>query len=343
MRCWPVVVMFALGRVVVAQADTPLDDARTAVDNSDYMAARTALDTALAAGNASPDELAEIYKLSGIVEGAVGDAAAATTAFSKWLALDPKGALPAGTSPKIARPYKAASDQAKKRKPFEVKADTVSLPPTVTLVVVSDPMQLAWGARVFVVADGKPEKQIDGKPGEPIELPHGDRLDLRVQALDDKGNRVFELGSKSVPIVITGAETPEERRIRLAGVPPPPPKHHEAPPTPRSWYARWGVWGIATAAAAVTTAFFGYETHSNIADLNQLNRNSLDHVFNEGQAAASSARRDLLITNITGVATGVFALGTVVLYLTRPRALEHLPVAAVPMRDGGAVVFGGHF
>ena len=345
MRCWPVVVMFALAHVGFVHADG-LDEARTAVDNSDYEAARTALDKALASGTAGPEELAEIYKLTGIVDGALGETAEAATAFSKWLALDPKGTLPPGTSPKIGRPYKTASDQAKKKKPFEVKADTVALPPTVTLVIVSDPMQLVGAARVFVVADGKPAQQLEGKPGDPIELPHGGRLDLRVQALDDKGNRVFELGSTSVPLVITGAETEDEHRARISGQPVhvvAPKRHDLPPPAPRPWYFQWWVWGAATATAGVVTLAFGFETHSDLSTLDQLNRNSLDHVFGDAQSTESSARRDLLVTDIAAITTGVFAVGTAVFYLTRPRVLEHVPVAAVPMRDGGAVVLGGHF
>src|SRR5689334_11578885 len=83
----------------------PLDDARKAVDASDYAAARPLVVQALEAGTASPDELAEIYKLTGIVESALGNTSGATDAFGKWLSLDVKGSLPFGTSPKIMRPF----------------------------------------------------------------------------------------------------------------------------------------------------------------------------------------------------------------------------------------------
>jgi hypothetical protein len=73
--------------VVAVVADTAraddLADARAAVDASDYLAARGALDKALAAGKASPDDLADIYRMKGIVEAALGNTAAATTAFGK--------------------------------------------------------------------------------------------------------------------------------------------------------------------------------------------------------------------------------------------------------------------
>jgi hypothetical protein len=50
----------------------------------------------------------------------------------------------------------------------------------------------------------------------------------------------------------------------------------------------------------------------------------------------------VLIADITAGAAGVFALGTVILYLTRPPDTE-TPITAVPVRGGAAIVFGGHF
>ena len=93
---------------------------------------------------------------------------------------------------------------------------------------------------------------------------------------------------------------------------------------------------------AAVSGVFGYETKQNLDKLDALNRNSLDHSFGDAQVVESDAKRDVLIADIAAGAAGAFALGAVVLYLTRPH-LEHLPVAAVPMRNGGALVFGGHF
>src|SRR5512143_2984159 len=103
-----------------ARADS-LADARAAVEGSDYLTAQPALEKALKAGTAEPAELAEIYKLTGIVEGALGNAAASQTAFQKWLSLDPKGTLPQGTSPKIAKPFAAAQKDAQKSGPLQAK------------------------------------------------------------------------------------------------------------------------------------------------------------------------------------------------------------------------------
>jgi hypothetical protein len=329
MRLRLICVSAVLALAGVAAAG-PLDDARTAVDGSDYMAARAALDKALRAGGASPQDVAEIYKLSGIVEGALGNTEGATAAFAKWLELDPKGALPPGTSPKIARPFKTASDRATA---IDAKAETVAQPPSVALVVASDAKKLIASAHVIVVVDGGAPQQLDGAPGAKILLPHGHRLDLQVQALDANGNRVFELGSQAVPLVITGADGAVVKR--------PPPTHHE-PAHERAWDLQWYTWGGVALVSAAVGGVFAYETKQNVDQLDVLNRNSLDHTFHDAQAVESDAKRNLLIADIAAGTAGAFALGAIVLYLTRPH-LEHLPVAAVPMRDGGALVLGGHF
>ena len=323
-------VLLALATTASA---SPLDDARVAVESSDYMAARAALDKALRAGAASPPDVAEIYKLTGIVEAALGNTEAATAAFARWLELDAKGALPPGTSPKIVRPFKAAQAHATA---IEAKADTEAQPPAVTLAVASDPQKLIASAHVIVVVDGDAPQELDGAPGTKILLPKGHRLDLQVQALDEYRNRVFELGSREVPLVITGPGDGAVIVKRPIETKPHEPAHEHA------WYFRWYTWGGVALAGAIVSGVAAYETKQNIDQLNLLDRNSLDHHFNEAQDAETAARRDLLIANIAAGAAGAFAIGAVVLYLTRPH-VEHLPVAAVPMRDGGAIVFGGHF
>ena len=317
---------------ITAHAE-PLDDARAAIDGSDYVAARAALDKALHAGGATREDVAAIYKLSGIVESALGNSDGATAAFARWLELDPKGELPPGTSPKIERPFKAAAAHTKE---ISAKAETVADPPSVTLVVASDPQQLIAHTHVIVVADGGAAQELDGAPGSKIVLPHGQRLDLQVQAIDEYGNRVFELGSKAVPLVITGSAEHVVKHQQTTQ-----PGHHE-PPQPRRWYWQWYVWGGVAVASAAVSGVFAYETKQNIDQWNVFSRNSLDHVYGDAQSLETSARRDLLIANIAAGTAGVFALGSVVLFLTRPH-LEQLPIAAVPTRDGGVLFFGGHF
>ena len=320
-----------------AQADD-LADARKAVEQSDYFGARGKVDKALADGKASPEALAEIYKLKGIVEAALGNTAAATTAFGKWLALDPKAALPDGTSPKITRPFAAAQEQAAHRQPLTVKAETSADPPSVTLAIVSDPFLMIAKARVEVRVDGGPEKRLEGtgKDKIVIALPRGRRLDLRVQALDDHGNHVAEVGTADVPIVIVGAAP-------VAVVPP----HHEvaahpaAPVHARPLYLIWWLWSGVAVAVGAGGAYFGFAARSETDQLNKLNADSQDHRFDEALAVQSRAERDVTLFNVGMGVAGAIAIGAVVLYLTEPHAETRM--AAVPVQGGGAVVVGGRF
>lgn len=336
------VLMFAVAPAARADA---LADARKAVDGSDYPTARTLLVSALEAGTAGPDALAEIYKLTGIVEGALGNATAATDAFSKWLSLDARGALPLGTSPKIMRPFTAAQDKAKKRGLVEAKAKTEDNPPAVTLVVVNDPHKLIASAKVYFRVDNKAEQSLEAAGTEQIklELETGKRIDLRLHAVDKYGNHVVELGSKDVPIVITSSGTtkqiidPEDRKLFVKKRTEPAP-----PPSPRALYAQWWVWGIGTIVATGTGGFFAWRTRQDINELDALNANSLSHRFSDAQTVESRAHRDLLITNISAGVAGAFAIGTAILYFTRPDTSE-TRVAVTPTAGGGAIVLGGQF
>jgi hypothetical protein len=330
----------------IARADDEaLDQARKDVDGSDYDAARTHLQAAIDAGTAGPDELAEIYKLTGIVESALGNTKEATTAYSKWIALDPKAKLPPGTSPKLVRPFDVAHKRPVK---LEVKTETKADPPSIALVIGSDPIGIAR-ARVIVSADGKPEQQLEhaGKGRIDIDLPRGKRLDLRVEALDAHGNRVALLGSKDVPIVITGGEdktAPQPTDVDLLKKDNNKLIVHktEAPAEPRAWYGRWKTWGVGTIGFAVVTLGAGYLTYTDIQDLKFKNAHSLDYPWSAGQAAEANARRDLYITDVAAGITGALAVGTVILYLARPSE-EQLRVGAAPTRGGGAVSIGGSF
>jgi hypothetical protein len=325
-----------------ARADA-LADARKAVDGSDYLSAKPALETALQAGTAGPADLAEIYKLTGIVEAALGNAGPSETAFARWLALEPKGSLPAGTSPKITRPFDAAKDRAKKLGALSAKAETSDDPPAVTLVIANDPAKMIVGAKVYFITDRKDEQSLEaeGKGKITIELGLGKRIDLRLHAVDEYGNRVVELGSKDVPIVITssGKEKKIDARDRDLLLQ----KKHESE-EPRPWYLSHWTWGAATVVALGVGGYFGWRTREDVQRLEYLNAHSLDYRFSDAQAVEDSARRNLLVTNIAAGAAGAFAIGTVILFLTRPSTDEGaLRATITPTRGGGAVSFGGHF
>ena len=334
-----VIAAVVLVCAVPARAGGDLDKAQQDVDASDYLGARSALEAALAAGDASPDDLASIYKLTGIVEGALGNARGATAAFARWIALDPKAALPAGTSPKIVRPFEAAHRTAGT---LTVKAETSAQPPTITVVIGDDASNLVARVRVHVSVDGKPEITLEGTGGEriTIPLPHGKRLDLRVEALDEHGNRAAELGSKDVPIVITGAgaaAVPDKQALDLLRT------HRQVPPPPheRPIYVRWWLWGALAVAFGAGGTYFGMQARSDADELRQLEANSSQYTFDQAKAVQSRGDRDALLFNIGMGTAGAFAIGAAILYLTEPRTPRDLRVSALPLPGGAAVVLGG--
>jgi hypothetical protein len=324
--------------------------AKTAVDSSDYLAARTALAEALAAGTNGPDQLAEIYRLTGVVTGALGDAKASQDAFTKCLLLAPGTALPVGTSPKIARPFDAAKAFTKSRQPVRIKTETTAEPkPTVAISVTSDPLAMIARFRVFAVVDGKPEQKLDRVASERsvIELPVGARIDLRVAALDDKGNRLVELGTADVPIVIVGkpaviVKAPDQPTAKVQPV---VVVTKQQPAKQRPLLLRWWLWGGAAIVVGGAGAYFGVDALVKKGELQDLQDTSSNHSFDEALAKEDATRRSLLFANIGLIAGGTLAVGATVLYLTRPRATRERAVAVTPVvgEHGGGFVLGGRF
>ena len=331
-----IVVLIALAGVARADDKSLLARARAAVDNSEYSAARPLLTEALDAGGNDPDQLADIYRMLGITSAALNDTKAATEAFTHLLALSPKFTLPVGTSPKISRPFVAAGNYFKSHEPLHVMVDTSAQPPSVTLVIESDPLQMIARAEGTVRADGKSQK-LTGKGTSriQIDLPHGERLEIELAVLDEHGNRLVELGSAELPIVIKGAVeqkvvvNPEKSR-------PEPVEVHEEP---RAWYLQWWLWGAASVAFAGGATYFGMAARSSLDELRVVEAESYTQQWHVAHDIESRARLQALAFNIGMGTAGVFALGATVLYMTRP----HESITPVPMRGGAALMIGGAF
>lgn len=339
--------MAVLCALVSPAAASPLDAARAAVDDSDYLRARAALGQALASGALGPDELAEAYRLTGVVAGALDDAKAATEAFERCLALAPKTELPPGTSPKIARPFAAAQGRAKARAQLRIRAETTADPPAVTIVVASDPLAMIARVRAIAVVDGAPEAAIDRPASESttIELPAGARIDLRVVALDERGNRLAEVGSAEVPVVIVGRAArpaPDHRPREVARPAEKPTEPPRVPAAPRPLVLRWQLWAGAAIAFGGAATYFAIDTWRASRELDDLIARSPNHSFDEARDVESRGRRSALFTNIGYGAAGALAVTAGVLYLTAPRARTE-SVSVAPVAGGGAIVFGGSF
>jgi hypothetical protein len=323
----------------VASADDSLAQARKAVAESDYVAARPALTAALDAGGRGPDELAEIYRLTGIVAAALGDARAAGDAFTHLLVLAPKATLPDGTSPKITRPFDAAARYVASHGMLEVKLETRAGPPAITLVVVSDPLNMVATAHVVFTVDGGAERSQDAEVGSDrteVTLPAGRRIDARIAALDVHGNHLVDIGSRDVPVVIVGEPPPP---VVVVPAPPPPPLVVRA--APRPVYARWWPYAAAGALALGATGYFALAARSETDDLQRIIADSAHHRFGDATAVEDRARRDVLLSNIGLGVTGALAIAAGALYLIAPRDRIETRVAVVPLAGGGALVLGG--
>jgi predicted RNA-binding Zn ribbon-like protein len=315
----------------VAWADDPLAVARKAVAESDYVAARPALIAALDAGGRGRDDLLEIYRLTGIVEAALGDVRAATEAFTHLLALSPTAALPAGTSPKITRPFDAAAQYVASHGALDVKAELRAGAPVVMLVVASDPLNMVATARVVSTVDGGPERSADiavASERTDIALSAGQRIRARVAALDVHGNRLVEIAVVREPVTAQVQAPARTARVVRA--------------EPRPVYLRW--WPYAAAGVAVLGAagYFGLAARSETDDLQRIIADSAHHTYGDARAVEDRARRDVLFANIGFGVAGALAITAGVLYLTAPGdRVETLSVAPAP--GGGQLVLGGTF
>lgn len=326
-----------------------IDRARAAMSSSDYPAADAALREALASGTHNPAELVEIYRLSGIVSGSLGNAPAATEMFKRLLALAPAATLPPKISPRITAAFTEAQTYFKAHAPLRVKLETTDVPPAVTLIAVSDPLRMITGARVIIVADGKPAAPVQRAGTQRIELalPRASRLELRVVALDQHGNRLIELGSADVPIAVVGGKQLESQPTPATGSTVAPSSTTAAQTSivtsveRRPLYAQPWLWGGVTVAFAATGAWFAYRTTASRDELDQILAASPSHSFSDAKAAEARLDRNALVTSIAFGAAGAAAVTTVILYLTGPSSnAEARPRATVrPLPIRGATGF----
>jgi hypothetical protein len=334
----------AVGETRVA-ADPALDRARAAFGTSDYMAARTALADALAAGDNGKDDLVEIYKLDATIAAGLGSGSAAVDAFERVLVLAPDTTLAKGTSPKITRPFATAQAWLKTTQPLAIKVDTESSPPSLSVHVVSDPLHMIASARVIARVDGGAERTLDHPTAQDggdlaFALPVGRRIEVRAIARDDPGNRLAEVGTADVPRVVIGPESTATPHV-VATITPAPVVEHQRPV-----YFAWWLWAgasIAAASGGLAAVVGVYNARS------ELQRDALaGKPESVAQPVVDRGSRDAVLANVAFAGAGVFAVGSAILLATRHggRGREddrhaHLAPAAGP--GGPAVVLEGRF
>jgi tetratricopeptide (TPR) repeat protein len=286
-----------------ADGGDDLARARRALDELDYDVAWLSLERALRAGDHDPDELVEIYELSGRVAAAFGDPDDAYELFQKMLALEPERTLGPRMSPKIARPFERARTYFRRRPSLEVRFEPVPGEPTqVHVVVAADPLEMVAGVEV----DGEPVALVGD--ASTVALPRDAHGEVRIVVVDRHGNHLAETGwrARRAAAPVAPAEAPLDLDARAGELP--------APGTPI--YRRWYVWsGLAVAATGVSL-YFGKAAQDDWRELDRVVQNSSNYTFDDALEIERRGRRHEFFSN--------FGLGSAIVCAAAALVLPHV-------------------
>ena len=287
-----------------------LDQARQAIENIDYEAARKHVTAALDGGGLTLEEHRRARRLAGEIEAALGSPDAARDHFAVWLAIDPGAALPSGLSPKITEPFeqaKAAGARLDISISLARETDGVRV-----RLEVTDPRSLVHG---FEVRGGG--AQAVGTGGSALlETTDPGAIQVTVEIVDDRTNQV------AVRTATVAAVTAAE---------PPPRTSRKGFPTA----LRWPTWAGVAVVVAGTGAYFTYRVGQAEDDLTALNADPGNHTADEAQAIIDRGERDATIANVLYGVAGAAALAAVLTFVLEPDDDVEVRPAAGP---GGASV-----
>ena len=370
-RCLAVLVALAAGGAPAAaqkKGAAPkgsLDRARTEIGELRYEEAQKTVEKAIRSGTNGPEEMVELYLLLGEVKASLGDDDAAQDAFRRALVIDPAAELREGLSPKIREPFGRARKAMKSKKPLAIQHRILKPdPPTVAVLVQSDPLGLVIGARlVYRNADGA-ERSVAGmgKQRVDLKLPKGTASFLAA-GIDEHGNRLVVLGSESEPLTLdiesgggeasAGSSSSNEDSgpsgEAAGGGESGGSSTEEAPIVETSsgrdeggpaFYAHWMVWGGAAVGIAGIGVLAGLSTRSAINELDDVRQNSEMYEFSYAQDLADKAERRALYTNIAfGAAAACAVVSGVLFWRQRGARRSEREAALVPVigADGGGV------
>lgn len=319
--------LVAAQATATAQKKGPTDRARNEIGELRYEDAQKTIEKAIKSGTNGPADMAELYLLLGEVKASLGDDEAAEDSFKRALAIDPAAQLRDGLSPKIREPFGKARKAMRGKKPLALQHRILKQdPPTIAVLVQSDPFGMVIGGRlIFKNADGA-ERSVAGMGKERIDLklPKGTSK-FTVAGIDDHGNRLIELGSASEPLTldIEGGAAPAptsggEEEGGDAGDQDGGGGDDEGSGTPvvtkssggksTPLYAHWMVWGGAAVGVAGIGVLTGLATRSAVNELDDVRQNSQDYEFSHAQALADKAERRALYTNIAFATAGACAI-----------------------------------
>ncbi len=320
-----------------AQKKGTVEKVRSEIGELRYEDAQKTIEKSIKSGTNGPAEMAELYLLYGEVKASLGDDEAALDAFKKALAIDPAAQLRDGLSPKIKEPFGRARRTMKGKKPLALQHRIIKQdPPTIAVLVQSDPFGMVIGGRiVYKNADGA-ERSVAGMGKDRIDLklPKGVK-EFIVAGIDERGNRLAELGSESEPLTLDiegGGGGPAPDREEPAGgddegggdesgggggeaaASTTVSKSSGGGSSGTPLYANWLLWAGAAVAIGGVGVLTGLSTRSTVNKLDEVRQNSQDYEFSYAQSLADKAERRALYTNIAFGAAGACAIVSGVLF-----------------------------
>lgn len=315
-----------------------LEKARTELGELRYDDALATAGKALKAGTSGPAATAQIYLVLGEVQASLGQRSDAERAFQLALAIDPELQLRKGVSPKIARPFRRARRARRGDRSLELAHRIVAFdPPTVAVLVQSDPLAMVVGARVMYWPERGPARSVSGKGKVRIDLvlPRT-ATRFTVAGVDQHGNRVVELGSeqKPLPLELDGgrpaaegaaaaapATSAEEAPDSSEGAPAPAP---DIAPTQAvdqdsdsgtPIYASWLLWGGVAVGLGAAGTWAGLSARSAIDELDEIRASEYEVEFSRAKKVADRAEQRSLIANICFATAGASAIASAILFI----------------------------
>lgn len=249
-----VLVLLVLAMPWIARADNPsLAEARKAIDEVRYDDARELLVQALKRGANRPEELVEIYKLSGATAAVLGPEELAEQYYRRMLALAPDATLPPGASPRLREPFVAAQAYMAAQQRFDARATRTARGIAVTIV---DPLGMVVAAGTL--EGGELRGTTPVVAGQPVVL---EEVGSEIVLLDEHGNFLRVL-AMPVREVVVGAPA--------------------APRTPM--LERWITWAIPAGVFAGASIYLFVEAERARGRLDDILADSSMHYFDEAES-----------------------------------------------------------
>jgi hypothetical protein len=308
-----------------------LDKAQQAIDDIDYEAAKKLATQAIESGKLEGKALHRAYRLAGESAAALGDNKTAKDQFLRWVILDPKAELPAGSSPKIGLPFSEARAEADKLGRFAVDVAVNRQKDKVEIVLSAhDPLSMVAGMRLQLG-----DATIVSVTGNRAVLPAADAasVSVAVAVVDARGN---ELSRRTV--TGSGGETTNNGGgTGGSGSGGGSDFTTRVEPTTRGGWPtiiRWPVWTGVAVVAAGASGFFAYQVGQTEDELAALNAMSDLHSFDEAESVRERGERQAMFANIGLGVAGAAAVAAVLTFVLEPDTVEIQPAPTA----GGATI-----